>query len=187
MKCFVIMRLMFVRFFILTIFVMSAASCETIQEPFKAVWGTSTKALEEARIDGVSKVYKCEFDGCFDAVLGLDRREIVKMPVPQSPSESFINYGAPPSTDEENNLIGKNKVQEDKKGFEVFMKDRIKSFIVVVGVPGSIDTTEVGIFFSRYNRESFKIEISSLSEAAKNKVADMVFNELNQKFDEIHP
>lgn len=34
-----------------------------------------------------------------------------------------------------------------EKFFEVFMKNRVKSYIIVMGVAGNIETTEVGIFF----------------------------------------
>jgi hypothetical protein len=166
---------------ILILLVLTASSCQSVQEPFKVVWGSSTRALEDARIDSVSKIYKCEFNPCFNAVLSLERKNIDKTQVPQTQSEVSDPYA---KLEPENPIPFETK-NDDRDGFEVFMKDRIKSFIVVVGVPGSTDTTEVGIFFSRYNREAFKVEISSLSTSAKQKVADMVFKRLSQDFEEI--
>ncbi len=156
----------------------SSLSCETIAEPFKTAWGSSTRALEEARIDALNKTYECEFDDCFNAVLSLERSKEVthkavdqKPPDEQTPASILSEKPAPPAG--------------DTTGFQVFIKDRIKAVIVVMGIYGNIDTTEVGIFFSRYTRNSFKVEISSLSDSAKRKVAAMVFEKLDKQFQEV--
>ncbi len=74
-----------------------------------------------------------------------------------------------------------------KETFGVFMKDRIRGVIVAIGVFGQVDTTEVGIFFERMEDGNYSIEISSLSTTAKEKVALLVFNKLNESFKEVHP
>ena len=81
--------------------------------------------------------------------------------------------------------LGRNeKVWEPKtqKFFDIFMKDRVKGYIVVMGVKGNVNTTEVGIFFARHGRGAYTIEIASLSSSAKRKVAVAVFSELDQRF-----
>lgn len=74
-----------------------------------------------------------------------------------------------------------------KETFAVFMKDRVRSVIVVIGVFGQVDTTEVGIFFERVEDGKYAVEISSLSTTAKEKVAFLVFNKLNESFQEVLP
>ena len=155
--------------------------CATVQEPFKVIWGTSTQAIEEARAESVRKIYQCDFDQCFDAVLSLARKKsVVKN------EYLTLDPNQPKPTEEQTSQsFSMNKPQEDNPGFDVFIQDRIKALMVVMGIAGSTDTTEAGIFFSRYNRESIKIEISSLSSRAKQKVAQMVFGKLSQDFKEI--
>ncbi len=69
-----------------------------------------------------------------------------------------------------------------KKSFDIFLKDRIESHIVVMGVVGHVDTTTVGIFFDKEGADSYKIDVSSHSNSAKRKVAEAVFAELGERF-----
>jgi hypothetical protein len=73
---------------------------------------------------------------------------------------------------------------DQSKPFSVFLKDRIKSHMIVMNIPGNIDTTEAGIFFS-YTENGTKIDISSLSTTAKRTVAQAVFGELDKKYKRI--
>ncbi|MBU0468546.1 MAG: hypothetical protein KKD07_06720 [Candidatus Omnitrophica bacterium] len=70
----------------------------------------------------------------------------------------------------------------EKKYFEVFSKKIDKDYLVVMGIPGNVDTTEVGIFFSRRSLKAVEIEISSRSNSAKRKVSRAVFKELDMRF-----
>src|SRR3989338_6355239 len=58
-------------FFIITLMIVSTGGCAHITEPFKVILGSSTRALEKARTDALTKTYKCSFKECFDAVLAL--------------------------------------------------------------------------------------------------------------------
>lgn len=69
--------------------------------------------------------------------------------------------------------------------FNIFQHDRIKGVIVVMGVPGNVDTTEVGLFLTVLSSNSVKIEVTSKSTSAKKKVAEVVFKELASRFNEI--
>ncbi len=69
-----------------------------------------------------------------------------------------------------------------KTPYEIFMKDRLRRFIVVIKVPVSVDTTEVGIFFDRLGKEEIKIELSSLSTNAKLNAAGLIFERLDDLF-----
>lgn len=70
----------------------------------------------------------------------------------------------------------------EKKYFNVFSKKIDKDYLVVMGIPGNVDTTEVGIFFSRRSLKSVEVEITSRSSSAKRKVAKAVFKELDMRF-----
>lgn len=113
-------------------------------EPFRVLWGSSTRALEEARDQAISKTYNCDFDACYDAVL-----EIVK-----------------------------------ERKYVLFVKERSNKRLVVMGIPGNVDTTEAGIFFRELKGSEVQIEVSSLSSTAKERVAQAVFDELDKKFEE---
>lgn len=128
------------------------AGCSPL-EMGRTVWGSSIRALDEARGDAFKKVYGCEFDACFDAVLSLDRKNSPK--------------------------------KEIKDNYVVFLQDRVRSVIIVMGVVGQVDTTEVGIFFTRLEDDKYRVEISSLSTTAKEKVAFLVFSELSKHFNEV--
>ncbi|MCX5681977.1 MAG: hypothetical protein NT079_06915 [Candidatus Omnitrophica bacterium] len=68
------------------------------------------------------------------------------------------------------------------KGYEIFIKDRKKDLIVVVGVPGSETTTEVGIFLTPSNKTETKVEVVSLSSAAQQTVSSYIFKELDKAY-----
>ena len=111
-------------------------------ETAKTIWGSSTRALEEARKDALRKTYETNFTECFDAVLTI----------------------------------------ADDADYLVFIKDRNKRHLVVMGIPGNVDTTEVGIFFAELEGLKTEVEITSLSTTAKEKVAAVVFENLDKKF-----
>ncbi len=122
--------------------IFSLSGCTKVLEPFKTIWGSSTRALETARDQALSKTYFCGFNDCYDAVL---------------------------------------KVAQDAK-YEIFINDRQKEHIVVMGIKGNVNTTEVGIFFDEIAISQIKIDVSSLSSSAKEKVAQVIFEELDKKF-----
>lgn len=124
-------------------------------ETVKTILGTSTRHLEKARIDAVTMTFDCGFEECFDAVLSLARNE-----------------------DMGDSMSG-------EKPFQVFSKNRVKSHIVVMGLDGNIDTTEVGIFFTAFENKGTKIDVSSLSTSAKEKTAKAVYRELNLRYNHI--
>ena len=131
------------------------SSCADLADMPKVVLGTSTRALEEERIDAMVRVFRCEFDDCYQAVLDMAR------------------------LDEDHRAVNSEGM------FNIFQHDRIDGLIVVMGIPGNIDTTEVGIFLTMMRDRSVKVEVSSRSTSAKKKVAKEVFKELNTKFQEI--
>lgn len=136
---------------LLIILIVVFSGCAQLTETSKVVLGTSTKALEEGRIDAIKKSYSCSYQECFYAVLSLGRKEELE------------------------------PMSEDKY-FDVFSNKMDKDYLVVMGVPGNVDTTEVGIFFSRRSLKAVEVEITSRSSSAKRKVAKAVFKELDMRF-----
>ncbi len=57
----------------------------------------------------------------------------------------------------------------------IFQKDEVRGHVVVMGIPGYINTTEVGIFFVEISDNEVRIELSSLSTNAKRAVAKALF------------
>ena len=71
------------------------------------------------------------------------------------------------------------KAIEDNK-YVVFQKDEVKGYIVVMGIPGYVNTTEVGIFFDELSDNETRIELSSLSTNAKRAAAKALFKGLDK-------
>ena len=147
-----------VNFILLLIVVFDCAGCSqitktanSITESAKIIWGSSTKALENARVDALNKTYRCSLNACYAAVLNLARKEKTHL-------ERVKNIEDAKSGEEEeegsglifNSESAKNTIDANTDGyFDIFIKDRAKRHIVVMGIYGNIETTEVGIFFSQ--------------------------------------
>jgi len=116
--------------------------CAQTAEIGKTVWGSSTRALEEARVSAITKNYACGYFNCFNQILS---------------ASEVLEY-------------------------TVFIKNPVKGTIVVIGVPDSVNTTEVGIFLTELGESEVKIYVSSLSSNAKRIVAKDLFAELDKKF-----
>ena len=159
-------------------------SCAPIKEIAKVMWGSSTRALEEARADGISKTYHCQFDECFDAVLGLARTESAIYLTSGYEGEKIQPVSDEAKAAQQEQAQAETPVIDQESGlFEIFMNNRQKGYLVVMGIAGNVNTTEVGIFFSTYAPGVMKIEISSLSSKAKRKVAEGLFKQLDLKFE----
>lgn len=109
----------------------------------KTVWGSSTRKLEEARVNGIIKIYDAPLSRCYDEAL---------------------------------------KAAQEAE-YEIFIQNKSKATIVVMGIKGSVNTTEVGIFFSEISDKQTKIYVSSLSSNAKRTVAQHIFQKLDLIFD----
>lgn len=68
-----------------------------------------------------------------------------------------------------------------RKDFEVFQAKGRKGVVVFYGIPGQVDTTEVGVFITPQADGSL-VEIISRSSSAQKKVARAVFTELDVSF-----
>ncbi len=71
---------------------------------------------------------------------------------------------------------------KSKKVFDLFLVNRQKQHIVVMGVPGSVNTTEVGVFFVDAGAKATRVEVSSLSSNARQRVSEIIFKELEEQF-----
>lgn len=137
--------------FLFAVIILFFSGCAQLQEVSKTIWGSSTRALDNARETAIFKEYNCTVSECFDVALSLGSKD-----------ESLETQAV--------------------KSYTILLKDLRKDVIVVIGVPGSVDTTEVGIFFVKLQSNSTRIEISSLSSYAKQKVAEALFKELDANF-----
>lgn len=164
-----------VRIILVVCFLAFTVGCAQIVEPFKVIWGSSTKALEDARGDAISKTYRCSFNDCYDAVLSLARDQKARDKIAEEKRKAQAD-----SDDPENDAPTVQVAQNTF--FDVFINNRKKRHIVVMGVPGNVETTEVGIFFSQPTLTTVKLEITSLSSSAKRTLAKIVFNELSLRF-----
>ena len=158
------------QFIIFSLLIMFSG-CALVEETTKTLWGSSTRALEDARVDAANASFTCSYDECFDAVVKL------------------ANTVKDRDTYKYNDLSSSEplKTEETSTGqtYDIFIQDRVKGLVVVVGLKGNVNTTEVGIFFSRIKPQETKIEISSLSSSAKAKVVKMVFAEMGRLYTEV--
>ena len=68
----------------------------------------------------------------------------------------------------------------EENHYLIFQKDEVRGYVVVMGIPGYINTTEVGIFFVEISDNEVRIELSSLSTNAKRAVAKALFKGLDK-------
>ncbi len=139
---------------ILLMFVLLFSSCASLDhgmdnsvEVAKTLWGSSTRALEEARDKAITKTYDKPYWDCVRSAIAV----------------------------------------AGKKHWVIFKKDEIKGYMVVMGVQGSVNTTEIGVFFDELSDVQTRIEISSLSTNAKRKVAKGLFHGLDIAFGYLPP
>lgn len=166
----------YIIFFCVLIF--SGLGCSAIQEGPRILWGSSVKALSDNRGSAVKKNINCFWEDCFEAVVAYaDKAKS------GNPEKDFILGKKPEENSNADNYL-KSPLQKipQKTNFTLFLKDKNRRVIVLMGVPGSVDTTEVGVFFAPLEKEGTSVEISSLSTAAKIKTSEMVFEELNRLF-----
>ena len=138
-------------FLSLLFFVLSLSSCSTVGggtvEVCKTIWGSSTRALEQARDKAMTKTYDKPYWDCVRSAI-----DVVK-----------------------------------KRHWVIFEKDEIKGFMVVMGVKGCVNTTEIGIFFDELSDTHTRVEVTSLSTNAKRKVAKALFHGMDIAFGFLPP
>ncbi|HQO58347.1 MAG TPA: hypothetical protein PLT76_06455 [Candidatus Omnitrophota bacterium] len=149
---------------VIFIFVLlSLEGCAFLQETGKTLWGSSTRALENARKEALVKEFSCPLETCYNMALELINRR---------------------PTEETEVLAGNSPEElpraEEQETYVLFLENRREHFFVVMGVPGSVNTTEVGVFFSVVREDRVRVEISSLSSYAKARVAHVVFSYLSR-------
>ena len=123
------------------------AGCAQTTEVAKTIWGSSTRALEDARAEAITKTYDRGYWDCIRASLDVMAKE----------------------------------------SFQVFKKDEVKGYMVLMGIKGAVNTTEVGVFFEEVSENKVRIEISSLSTKAKRIVAKKLFHGMDIGFGLIPP
>jgi len=141
-------------YFILLLSICLFSSCSVIQhgvdntvEVTKTIWGSSTRALEQARDRAITRTYSKSYWDCIRSTIA-----VIK-----------------------------------KNHWVIFKKDEVKGYMVIMGLKGAVNTTEIGLFFDELSDHQTEIEISSLSTNAKRKVARALFHGLDIAFGYIPP
>lgn len=161
-------KIKWVYFFVV---ILSLGGCAALKEEAKKLWGSSTQALEEARNESLKASFFCPWETCFDSVVRYANVETQHILDEKINAEKMNQPDNP--TDEQT---------VKAKNFEVFLQDRRRRIIVLMGVPGSVNTTEVGVFFTPLENAATAVEVSSLSTSAKIKAADILFSQLGKEF-----
>lgn len=120
--------------------VLLLGGCAQTAEFSKSLWGSSTRSLEQARVNALVRNYDQPVSRCYD--------EVIKA------------------------------VRESK--YHIFIDNKPKATIVLMGIKGSVNTTRVGIFLSELSDGQTKIYVSSLSSNAKRIVAGKIFPHLDE-------
>ena len=66
----------------------------------------------------------------------------------------------------------------------VYLKDKDKKYLAAMNFQGHVDTTQVGIFFTKSGDDLTKVEVSSLSPQLVRQVSEFLFPKLKEKGDE---
>lgn len=172
-------------FVILPFFLLAATGCTSFKnaasnviESPKVVWGSSTRALEKARRAAISKAFACSFQECFDAVaaIAVDAQDDLETPEEKQAREEK-------EAQEEGTFKTVDLLAD--QSFKIFIKDPRKKLLVIYNIPGSVDTTEVGVFFVPADDKKVTLEISSLSTNAKQTAARIIFEKLAKQYIEV--
>lgn len=70
----------------------------------------------------------------------------------------------------------------DKQKWIIFKKDEVHGYMVLMGIRGAVNTTEVGVFFVEESENRTRVEIASLSTHAKRIVAKYFFHGVDAQF-----
>ncbi len=65
---------------------------------------------------------------------------------------------------------------------DIFIKERRRKLIVLMGFEGVTNTTEVGIFLTPITDVQTKLEVVSLSSSAQRIATELIFSQLDDKF-----
>ncbi len=133
------------KFLFLVIGALFLSSCAVLNsgvEVGKTIWGSSTRVLEEQRVNALTKTYDKGYWDCVRAA-----GEVI-----------------------------------EAQGYAIFKKDEIKGYMVIMGIAGAVNTTEVGLFFVELSDTQTRLELASLSTHAKRIVAKALFHGLDVKF-----
>lgn len=153
-------------------------AANVVESP-KIIWGSSTRALEKARRGAISKAFACSFQECFDAVAAI---AVVEEKLSETPEEKQTREEKEAA--EDNGPFKAVDLLADQS-FKIFIKDTRKKMLVIYGIPGSVDTTEVGVFFVPGDDKKVTLEISSLSTNAKQTAARIIFEKLATQYTEV--
>ncbi|MBF0490872.1 MAG: hypothetical protein HQL15_09750 [Candidatus Omnitrophica bacterium] len=132
--------------FLSAVLILGIVGCTGLKDVPKSIWGSSTRVLEEKRINALTKTYDKGYWECIRTASAVA-----------------------------------------KKKYVIFKKDEVRGLMVIMGIPGSVNTTEVGVFFVELNDHQTRIELSSLSTNAKRLLAKGLFHGMDVAFGLVPP
>lgn len=127
---------------ILIVLILGLSGCAGLKDVPKSIWGSSTRVLEEARSNAISKTYDKGYWDCVRTAIDV------------------LN----------------------EKGYVIFKKDEVRGVFIIMGIPGSVNTTEVGMFFVELDDHQTRIELASLSTNAKRLLSKPFFHAMDIAF-----
>lgn len=66
--------------------------------------------------------------------------------------------------------------------YVIFKRDDVQGYCVLMGIPGSVNTTEVGVFFAEISESQTRVEVASLSTNAKRFASKGLFHAMDVEF-----
>ena len=72
-----------------------------------------------------------------------------------------------------------------ERKYYIFSKDESRGLIVLMNIPGCVDTTEVGVYLSSLEGGDVRVEVASRSTPAQVAVAEHVLADLEVKFKKV--
>lgn len=139
--------------------------CAWVADFPRTMWGSSVRVLSDRRSEAETQTFSCSKEISFEIVKGMT-----------------FPYGAvkKDSEDDEEGDGEGDGGDEDGGKFLLFAKDPKMNYLIIMGVPDAVNTTEVGVFFDEVESGQTKVDISSLSSRAKKTVAGIIFTKLSE-------
>ncbi len=154
---------------LVVLFFVFASGCSSLSQMPKKAWDSASQMPKKAWNSSVETTRK---------IWGSSTKALEEA---RQNGEVLVKNYACPWSDCFDKVV---KIAELKE-LKVFMKDQKKKLIIVMNVPGQIDTTEVGIFLSEPATSQTKVEVVSLSPEAQAKTAGIIFSNLAKSFNEV--
>ena len=151
------------KYYFFLLMILFAVGCARVQEPFKVMWGSSTKALEDHRGTAAAKMYECFPGACHATVIEVAQKYGY---------EVFINEP------KKHRAVIITTAQSSAPKIAVSLSGGESETVVV-------NTTEIAIFITPLKIKEAKVEVVSLSTTAQEVFAERLFEVLDKTYSQI--